>query len=72
MDCIHHKGLHVHEDYFYPEILNPADQTPCADGETGELVFTTLAKEGMPLIRYRTKDLTSIDHTACELSLIHI
>ena len=66
MDCIHHKGLHVHEDYFYPEILNPADQTPCADGETGELVFTTLAKEGMPLIRYRTKDLTSIDHTACE------
>ena len=66
MDCIHHKGLHVHEDYFYPEILNPADQTPCADGETGELVFTTLAKEGMPLIRYRTKDLTSIDYTACE------
>ena len=66
MDCIHHKGLHVHEDFFYPEILNPADQTPCADGETGELVFTTLVKEGMPLIRYRTKDLTSIDHTACE------
>ena len=49
MDCIHHKGLHVYEDYFYPEVLNPADQTACADGETGELVFTTLAKEGMPL-----------------------
>ena len=61
MDCIHHKGLHVYEDYFYPEILNPADHTACADGETGELVFTTLAKEGMPLIRYRTKDLTSIE-----------
>ncbi len=66
MDCIHHKGLHVHEDYFYPEVLNPADHTPCADGETGELVFTTLCKEGMPLIRYRTKDLTSVDHTLCE------
>ena len=66
MDCIHHKGLHVYEDYFYPEVLNPADQTACADGETGELVFTTLAKEGMPLLRYRTKDLTSIDHSPCE------
>lgn len=66
MDCIHHKGLHVYEDYFYPEVLNPADQSACVDGETGELVFTTLAKEGMPLLRYRTKDLTSIDHSACE------
>lgn len=66
MDCIHHKGLHVYEDHFYPEVLNPADQTPCADGETGELVFTTLSKEGMPLLRYRTKDLTSIDHSTCE------
>ena len=63
MDCIHHKGLHVCEDHFYPEVLNPADHTPCADGETGELVFTTLSKEGMPLLRYRTKDLTSIDHS---------
>ncbi|MCI8783910.1 MAG: phenylacetate--CoA ligase [Dorea sp.] len=66
MDCIHHKGLHVYEDYFYPEVLNPADQSACGDGETGELVFTTLAKEGMPLIRYRTKDLTSIEHSTCE------
>ena len=65
MDCIHHKGLHVYEDYFYPEVLHPVDHTPCADGETGELVFTTLAKEGMPLLRYRTKDLTSIDHSPC-------
>lgn len=66
MDCIHHQGLHVHSDYFYPEVLNPQDHTPCKDGETGELVFTTLAKEGMPLIRYRTKDLTSIDHSTCK------
>ncbi len=65
-DCIHHKGLHIYEDHFYPEILNPADNSPCADGETGELVFTTLSKEGMPLLRYRTKDLTCIDHSICE------
>ncbi len=65
-DCIHHKGLHIYEDHFYPEILNPADNSPCADGETGELVFTTLSKEGMPLLRYRTKDLTQIDHSTCE------
>ena len=65
-DCEFHKGLHVCEDHFYPEILNSATLTPVADGETGELAFTTLTKEGIPLIRYRTKDLTSIDHTPCE------
>ena len=66
LECIHHNGMHVYEDYFYPEVLNPADNSHCADGEIGELVFTTLAKEGMPLLRYRTKDLTSIDHSTCE------
>ena len=65
-DCDAHKGLHVCEDHFYPEILNSATLTPVADGETGELAFTTLTKEGIPLIRYRTKDLTSIDHSVCE------
>lgn len=65
-DCIHHEGLHVNADYFYPEILNPVTHEACADKETGELVFTTLAKEAMPLIRYRTKDLTSIDHSVCK------
>ena len=65
-DCKFHKGLHVCEDHFYPEILNSATLTPAADGETGELAFTTLTKEGIPLIRYRTKDLTSIDRTPCE------
>ena len=65
-DCIHKEGLHVHADYFYPEVLNPATHEKCADGETGELVFTTLAKEAMPLIRYRTKDLTSINHSTCK------
>lgn len=65
-DCIHHAGLHINTDYFYPEILNPSTNEMCADGETGELVFTTLAKEAMPLLRYRTKDLTSIDHNTCK------
>ena len=65
-DCEYHKGLHVCEDHFYPEVLDTATLTPVADGETGELAFTTLTKEGIPLIRYRTKDLTSIDHSTCE------
>ena len=65
-DCIYHKGLHVHEDHFYPEIVSADTLEPVADGETGELVFTTLTKEGIPLIRYRTKDLTSISRERCE------
>ena len=65
-DCEFHNGLHVCEDHFYPEVLNSATLTPVSDGETGELAFTTLTKEGIPLIRYRTKDLTSIDHSRCE------
>lgn len=65
-DCEFHKGLHVCEDHFYPEVLNSATLTQQKAGETGELVFTTLTKEGLPLIRYRTKDLTSIDYTTCE------
>ena len=65
-DCDFHKGLHVCEDHFYPEVLDSATLTPVADGVTGELAFTTLTKEGIPLIRYRTKDLTSIDHSTCE------
>ena len=54
------------DDYFYPEIIDPKTLEPVRDGETGELVFTTLTKEGIPLIRYRTKDLTSITHERCE------
>ena len=65
-DCKYHSGLHICEDYFYPEIIDPKTLEPVADGQTGELVFTTLTKEGIPLIRYRTKDLTSITHEKCE------
>ncbi len=65
-DCQFHRGLHVHEDYFLPEIVDRETFRPVEDGVTGELVISTLTKEGIPLIRYRTKDLTSIDHTPCE------
>lgn len=65
-DCSFHKGLHVCEDHFYPEVIDSATMTPVSDGVAGELVFTTLTKEGLPLIRYRTKDITTIDHSPCE------
>ena len=65
-DCEHHAGLHVCEDHFYPEIIDSKTLLPVSEGETGELVFTTLTKEGIPLIRYRTKDLTSITRETCE------
>jgi phenylacetate-CoA ligase len=60
-ECVETKdGLHVWEDHFYPEIINPETLQPVEDGERGELVFTTLTKEGIPMIRYRTKDLTQL------------
>lgn len=65
-DCQYHKGLHVYEDHFLPEIISPETLEPVGENETGELVFTTLTKEGLPLIRYRTKDLTSISYDKCE------
>ncbi len=65
-DCKYHKGLHVFEDHFLPEIIDPETLRPIEAGQTGELVFTTLTKEGLPLIRYRTKDLTSISYDKCE------
>ncbi len=65
-DCEFHKGLHVYEDHFVPEIINPETLEPCKEGEVGELVFTTITKEALPLFRYRTKDLTSITYDKCE------
>ncbi|MDF2907901.1 MAG: paaK2 [Herbinix sp.] len=65
-DCEYHKGLHVYEDHFIPEIINPETLEPCKEGEVGELVFTTITKEAFPLFRYRTKDLTSISYDKCE------
>lgn len=65
-DCIHHQGLHVHEDHFYPEIVHPDTKQPLPDGEEGELVFTTLTKEGIPLLRYNTRDLSTLNREKCE------
>ena len=60
-ECVETKdGLHIWEDHFYPEIINPETGGPVQDGEMGELVFTTLTKEGLPMIRYRTRDLTRL------------
>ena len=60
-ECVETKdGLHIWEDHFYPEIINPETGEPAQDGEMGELVFTTLTKEGLPMIRYRTRDLTRL------------
>ncbi len=65
-DCQYHNGLHVYEDHFLPEIINPDTLESCQDGEVGELVFTTLTKEALPFIRYRTSDLTCISHDKCQ------
>jgi phenylacetate-CoA ligase len=65
-DCEYHKGLHVYEDHFLPEIIHPDTLEPLAENETGELVFTTLTKEGLPMLRYRTRDLTGITYERCE------
>ena len=60
-ECVETKdGLHIWEDHFYPEIINPETGEPVADGERGELVFTSLTKEAFPIIRYRTRDLTRL------------
>jgi phenylacetate-CoA ligase len=60
-ECVETKdGLHIWEDHFYPEIIDPVSGKVLPDGERGELVFTTLTKEGMPVVRYRTRDLTRL------------
>jgi phenylacetate-CoA ligase len=60
-ECVESKdGLHIWEDHFYPEIIDPETGEPVADGEKGELVFTSLTKEAFPVIRYRTRDLTRL------------
>ena len=65
MACDENCGMHIMEDNFFPEIIDPETGEVLPDGEKGELVFTCITKEALPLIRYRTRDLTSLDHTAC-------
>jgi phenylacetate-CoA ligase len=65
IECDQHQGMHIFEDFFYPEIIDPDTCEVLPDGEFGELVLTTLSKYAMPMIRYRTRDLTRIISEKC-------
>lgn len=64
-ECEAQDGLHFQEDHFYPEVIDPATGEVLPEGAFGELVITTLTKEGMPMMRYRTRDLTALERTGC-------
>jgi phenylacetate-CoA ligase len=64
-ECEAHQGLHVQEDHFYPEVIDPVTGRVLPEGEEGELVLTTLTRTGTPMIRYRTRDLTALEHVSC-------
>ncbi len=73
MECLEaKKGMHIFEDHFLPEIIDPATGKTLPHGETGELVLTTLTKEGIPLVRYRTRDITCLDYTPCVCGRTHV
>jgi phenylacetate-CoA ligase len=65
IECPHRTGLHIFEDHFLPEIIDPVTGEPLPLGEKGELVITTLTKEALPVIRYRTRDISSLDPEPC-------
>jgi len=64
-ECLENCGMHINEDHFYPEIINPDTGEVLPEGEEGELVLTTLTKEGIPMLRYRTKDITRLTREPC-------
>lgn len=64
-ECAAKSGMHISEDYFYPEIISPETGEVLQEGALGELVLTSLRKEAMPLLRYRTRDLTRLDYSPC-------
>ena len=64
-ECCEQTGMHVNEDFFYPEIIDPETGKPLPDGEYGELVFTCIGKEALPLVRYRTRDICKLSHEKC-------
>jgi len=71
-ECQNQNGLHVWEDAYLPEIVDPKTGEPVPDGEIGELVMTCLCRQGMPILRYRTRDLTSLDYTPCRCGRTHV
>ena len=71
-ECPEQAGMHVWEDHFIPEIIDPDTGEVLPEGATGELVFTTLTKEGFPLIRYRTRDICSLNYAPCACGRTHV
>ena len=65
IECPYHNGLHIFEDHFYPEVIDPETGRVMPDGEEGELVLTTLSKQAMPMIRYRTRDISALTAEPC-------
>ena len=65
-ECHQHNGLHINEDMFYPEVIDPDTGETLPDGTYGELVFTCIGKEALPLMRYRTRDICALNHLPCE------
>jgi phenylacetate-CoA ligase len=70
-ECVHRKGMHIWEDYYITEIIDPETEEPVPDGEVGELVLTHVNREAMPIIRYRTRDLTRIIPEPCACGRTH-
>lgn len=71
-ECLYKDGLHIAEDHFIPEIIDPNTGEVLPIGSEGELVFTTITKEGIPVIRYRTRDITSLNYNKCECGRSHV
>lgn len=71
-ECIYKNGLHIAEDHFIPEIINPETGEVLEPEQTGELVITTLTKEAIPIIRYRTRDITSLNYEQCKCGRTHV
>jgi len=72
MECSYKNGMHVWEDHFIPEIIDPITLAPLPYGTPGELVFTTITKEGIPLLRYRTRDLSILHNEICDCGRTHV
>lgn len=73
MECVEAKcGMHLWEDHILPEIIDPVTGEQLPPGQVGELVLTTLTKEGIPMLRYRTRDLTSLNYTPCSCGRTHV
>jgi phenylacetate-CoA ligase len=72
IECASKQGLHIAEDHFLAEIIDPVSEEVLEDGSQGELVITTISKEALPIIRYRTRDLTSLDKDICDCGRTHV